>query len=143
MKAYTFSNGITIPKGTHIFAPLTSIHRDERIYENANKFDGFRFSRMREQEGEKTKHHASSTNPDFLQFGHGPHAWYALFSNLSYSSPGRFFAVNEIKLMLTLFIMRYDVRMKDDIRPDDVKLGPSIAPNLKAEIFLKRRGFPN
>lgn len=75
MRSHTFANGITIPKGKLVCAPLTSIHRDDDIYEAANEFDGFRFSRMREKKGENAKHHASNTNVDFLPFGHGRHAW--------------------------------------------------------------------
>jgi hypothetical protein len=49
---------------------------DEKTYPNALEFDGFRFSRMREQDGESAKHHSSNTSHDFLYFGHGQHAWY-------------------------------------------------------------------
>lgn len=80
VKTYTFRNGITIPKGTFVCAPLPSIHRDEDVYEDGEKFDGFRFSKLREQYGEKATYMASNTNPDFLQFGHGPHAWYTISS---------------------------------------------------------------
>lgn len=46
-------------------------------YENPNLFDGFRFSRLREQpaEGAATfNRHVVSTATDFVPFGHGPHA---------------------------------------------------------------------
>ena len=54
-------------------------------------------------------------------------------------SPGRFFAVNEIKLMLAIFLLQYDVKLSDGIRPADVKIGPSIAPSKTARVLLKRR----
>jgi cytochrome P450 len=76
MKPYTFANGVTIPTGTKVHAPLWSIHTDDTIYENPKEFDGFRFSNMREKNGEGAKHHASNTSTDYLQFGHGQHAWY-------------------------------------------------------------------
>lgn len=76
MKDYTFSNGITVSKGTRLHTPCTPIHKDENIYENANQFDGFRFYKLRERDGESAKHHATSTGLDYLQFGHGQHAWF-------------------------------------------------------------------
>jgi cytochrome P450 len=76
MKPYTFSDGVTIPKGNLIEAPTAPIHRDESIYENANVFDGFRFRNLRERQGENFKHYTWSTGIDFLHFGHGHHAWY-------------------------------------------------------------------
>jgi cytochrome P450 len=82
MKPFTFSNGVTIPKGVVVTAPVNPIQRDESIYENANQFDGFRFSKMREQNKESAKHHASNTGLEFLHFGHGPHAWYPHFLKL-------------------------------------------------------------
>ena len=142
MKMYTFTNGITVSKGIFVYASLSSIHKDNDVYENANKFDGFRFSKLRQQYGEKAKYLASNTNPDFLQFGHGPHAWYIQpYLNESHISPGRFFAVNEIKLMLAIFLLQYDVKLRDGIRPADVKIGPSIAPSRTAKVLLKRRDF--
>ena len=39
-------------------------------------FDGFRFARMREAEGEGTKHQYVNTSTEYVSFGHGKHAWY-------------------------------------------------------------------
>lgn len=72
MKPYTFSNGITVPSGTVLYSPQWPIHKDERIYENANEF---RFSKMRERHGEHSKFGASNTSKEFLSFGHGQNAW--------------------------------------------------------------------
>lgn len=75
LKPYTFKNGITVPKGTTLAAPLWPIHMDDGIYENAEQFDGFRFSKLRERCGENAKYYAANTNEEYLQFGHGQHAW--------------------------------------------------------------------
>jgi cytochrome P450 len=75
MRDYTFSNGITIPKGKVMVVPISLIHKDESFYENPTDFDGFRFSRMREVKGESGKHHSSNTSLEFLGFGHGVHSW--------------------------------------------------------------------
>jgi cytochrome P450 len=76
MKPFTFSNGVTIPKDTIVGVPLMGVHYDESVYENPNEFDGFRFSRRLAQEGENAKYHATNTSEEYLQFGHGPHAWF-------------------------------------------------------------------
>jgi cytochrome P450 len=75
MKPYTFTNGVHITKGTRVFSPLIGIHLDENIYSNPHEFDGFRFSKLRERDGESAKHHSSNTSSEYLQFGHGQHAW--------------------------------------------------------------------
>ena len=80
LKDFTFSDGTIVPKGTTVVAAARSIHRDEANYESALDFDPFRFSRLREGDGEGVKHQLVSTTSEFLSFGHGRHAWHALFS---------------------------------------------------------------
>ena len=71
---FTFSNGVTIPAGTVIAAPLIAIHTDEEIYPNPEKFDGFRFANLREHDGIAGQQ-VTSTSADYLSFGYGRHAW--------------------------------------------------------------------
>lgn len=50
-------------------------------------------------------------------------------------SPGRFFAVTLMKLMLAFLLLRYDIKTKDGVRPADINL----IPDVKAEILFRRR----
>lgn len=79
MKDITFNDGTFIPKGTVIAAAAHCTHVDETNYTDANAFDGFRFARMREVEGESTKHQYVNTSPKYIPFSHGRHAWYVWF----------------------------------------------------------------
>src|SRR6267154_1939799 len=75
MRPFTFSNGVTVPTGTLISIPASAAHRDERIFLNADKFDGFRFAKLRETEGDETsRYQAVSTSSEHLSFGVGRHA---------------------------------------------------------------------
>jgi len=76
MNSFTFSNGITIKRGEIVGTNIAGLHMDENIYKNAHIFDGFRFSRMREEKGDLASLYAANTSTEFLQFGHGRHAWY-------------------------------------------------------------------
>ena len=78
LKPYRFSNGVTIPKGTMVVAPVAGIHMDDTIYPGANEFDGFRFSRLRNEIGDTTKCDAVEVSTEFLHFGSGPHAWFSI-----------------------------------------------------------------
>jgi len=129
MRSYTFADGVIIPKGIVIAAPPLEIHMDEKIYENPLDFDGFRFSRMGEGDRlESAKYFASNTAPEYLHFGHGQHA-----------CPGRFFAVNELKVMLAFILLRYDVKTKDGTRPLDIRFQSRIIPNMSTQILFRRR----
>ena len=70
-----FSNGAVIPPNSFIVAAATGTHLDEDNYENPEIFNPWRFSNMREAEGEALKHQFVSTSLDYVPFGHGKHAW--------------------------------------------------------------------
>ncbi|GJE90628.1 cytochrome P450 [Phanerochaete sordida] len=98
---YTFADGTRVPKGTLVMAVSRSMHHDDAVYApDADAFDPWRFARMREADGDASlKHQMVHTSSDYVSFGHGKHA-----------CPGRFFAVNELKLMMAHILLTYDVR---------------------------------
>ena len=80
LKDVTLSDGTKIPASTHLAAATYAIHHDGALYPSPDKFDPFRFSRMREADGEGTKHQFVNTSLDYMAFGHGKHAWCVSFS---------------------------------------------------------------
>ncbi|KAN0118582.1 Cytochrome P450, partial [Russula decolorans] len=106
MRPFTFSNGVTVPAGTFVSVPANAAHRDERIYSNADKFDGFRFTKLRESEGDTTtsRYQAVSVSNEHLPFGLGRHTWQV---------PGRFFAVYEMKALLAHIVVTYDIKFAE------------------------------
>ena len=77
LRPFTFSNGVTIPAGTLVSLPMRAVQGDGETYADAHVFDGFRFSKLREQEGDgaAAKHLAVSTSVEHLAFGIGRHTW--------------------------------------------------------------------
>ena len=57
----------------------------------------------------------------------------------AYSSPGRFSAVNIIKLMLIFVLLGYDLKMKDAQRPKDFHVAFARLPDFSAEILFRKR----
>ena len=74
LRPFTFSNGVTVPTGTLIAAPLIAIHTNGEIYPNPDEFDGFRFAKLRENDGVAGQQ-VTSTSADYLIFGYGRHTW--------------------------------------------------------------------
>jgi cytochrome P450 len=68
-----------------------------------------------------------STSADYQPFGHGRHA-----------CPGRFFAANELKLLLAYMVLNYDIEMLKE-RPAGRWVGQTSLPNMKATIKVRRR----
>jgi cytochrome P450 monooxygenase-1 len=118
-------NGLKVPKGTKV---IVSAHHswDNSIYPNADKFDGYRFLRLRD-EGSTTAQFAT-TSPSTIGFGHGHLA-----------CPGRFFAGDEIKIALSHIILKYDFRLVPGTK---LKVNPSgfvSAADATGCIMVRRR----
>ena len=50
-------------------------HLEGVYYDNPWEFDPWRFSSMRDESGEGTKHQMVNTSTEYLPFGLGKHAW--------------------------------------------------------------------
>jgi cytochrome P450 len=77
LRPLKLSNGMTIPAGTLAAIPSSATHRDEITYPNPDEFDGFRFAKLRENEGETmtSTHQTVSTSSENVAFGLGRHTW--------------------------------------------------------------------
>ena len=85
MQDVTLHDGTFLPKGTLVVAAKCAMHDDDNNYEHADRFDPFRFARMREVPGETLKHQFVSTSPEYIPFGHGKLAWYVLEAHAALS----------------------------------------------------------
>ena len=79
LRPFTFSNGVTIPAGTLVAIPGSASHRDEENYRDPDKFDGFRFAKLRESLSEEdtstNRYQMVSTSSKHLVFGLGRDIW--------------------------------------------------------------------
>jgi cytochrome P450 len=77
LRPFTFSNGVTIPAGTLVSIPASAVHTDERTFSNPDEFEGFRFSELRESEGDAMtgRHQTVSVSSEQLASGLGRHTW--------------------------------------------------------------------
>lgn len=156
----TLEDGLHLPQGARMSVSSYGVHRDPDHYPNGEVYDAFRFSRIREDMEAKrltsptspmandhTNGHvtgntdkdrtadlireknlsAVSTSESFLAFGHSRHA-----------CPGRFFAANEIKLLLAYMSTKYEIEPLKE-RPKGMMLAEFIVPDMKATIRVRRR----
>ncbi|KAI0774403.1 cytochrome P450 [Fomes fomentarius] len=129
LKDITFHDGTFIPKGTTVLAAAHPTHYDETNYADASTFDGFRFARMREVEGEGMKHQYVNTSTEYVSFGHGKHA-----------CPGRFFAANELKAMLAYIVVNFDLKIPGDgERPQNIYYAQSVIPSPTGQVAFRKR----
>lgn len=134
-KTFTLSNGQVIPAGVVIEVPSAAISHDPEVFPDADKFDPWRFSRLREEAREAGQVEAAaqnqfvSVNPTVLTFGFGRHA-----------CPGRFFAANEIKMIVANFVLSYDMALPEGVtkRYPNLLFGSSSVPDPTKELLFKR-----
>jgi hypothetical protein len=108
---------------------------------------------MRESGGqmEGHKHQMVHLDPDFLFFGYGRSGWWVdclssmgdhvTNNEIMTFSPGRFFAVNEIKAMLAYILLNYDFRLADGAKgtPPPHWIGGGRSPNAFAKVEFRKR----
>jgi cytochrome P450 len=124
-------SGIHLPHGTLIAAHSHPLLREAELYEDPLEFKPFRFAERRHEEGveyvKRARNAFATTSNEYLAFGHGRDA-----------CPGRFFAANELKLLLGHALMNYDFEMQTG-RPENIWVILNLIPPMKATVRVKRR----
>ncbi|TVY28744.1 Cytochrome P450 monooxygenase [Lachnellula hyalina] len=145
LKTVIVKKGIYLPDGTHI--PCRTkigihaypLHHDADYYPNPTEFDGLRFCKPpTNKDGTSDSHPENmlgkekgiplvTTSATFMGFSHGKHA-----------CPGRFFASQQLKLVLAYIALNYDIKPIER-RPDNNWFVGSQAPPLGDKISIRRR----
>jgi cytochrome P450 len=91
-----------------IEVPAVCVNSDMDVFPDADKFDPLRFYKLRQDartagsvEGGALSQFVSVSQSS-LTFGYGRHA-----------CPGRFFAANEIKMILSNLLMCYEIKLEE------------------------------
>ena len=130
MKSFTLSDGTFLPKGAVVAAPRTMFDLDPEFIEDPEVFDGFRSYKKHLASGgagQFDKSQSVTTSPSYVTFGHGTHA-----------CPGRFFALDELKLLLCHLLLQYDIMFGEGNPLLPFTAGESIRPNPAQKLSLKK-----
>ncbi|KAK8044771.1 membrane dipeptidase [Apiospora rasikravindrae] len=135
-KPFQLHDGATLPAGTRIAFPVELMLQDADAFQDAPRFDGYRFQRLA-QEGARTDEgvniwKASHSHSRNLMFGFGSHV-----------CPGRFFAVRLIKIIFAHFLVEYDIESDwpEGGIPPGFQIEGSMIPHGTARISFKKRGL--
>ncbi|KAF5556061.1 cytochrome p450 [Fusarium napiforme] len=130
MRDYTLKDGLKVPKGTYMLTPSSASNLDPEVWgPDVLEFDPWRFHKLRQAPGQATQHSMVQTSPKFTYFGHGKHA-----------CPGRFFAVNELKVLLTYTLIHYDVRFPEgEPEPELMWFSGKTMPAMQTRVQWKKR----
>lgn len=128
-QAVTLSDGVRIPKGSHLMVGLDQMY-DRNAFPDSDPtaFDPERFLRLRQEPGQENKWNFVTTSPDHLVFGHGKH-----------SCPGRFFASNEVKIILAYLLISFDWDASAEGFREDVFNGVGNSSDRDAKAMIRLR----
>ena len=128
----TLSNSKHLPKGSRIAVPSDAIASDPALVPGGNPevFDPFRYARMREKSPEDARKHLfAMTDSVHMGFGYG-----------KYSCPGRFFAANEIKMLMGHLLLQFEWKYPEGCgRPRNATVDENLYPDPSAKILMRRR----
>lgn len=111
----TLSDGTVLPKGSRLMVAANFM--DPEVYREPEKFDAERFVKKRQESGQENAWQLATTSSEYTLFGHGQHA-----------CPGRFFAINELKILLCHLLLKYEWRFN----PEKGRSAPRFVANTKA-----------
>lgn len=134
MSPIELSDGKTIlPRGATIAIPGGPMSRDSTLYDDPQRFDGFRFYRP---EMEDTMS-PTNTQQDYTGIEPGNLSW----GNGRFTCPGRWYAAALIKLIVANLLVDYDISFPrgQRERPLNVKYDTETLPDFNQEIVIKRR----
>ncbi|TKA57275.1 hypothetical protein B0A49_10729 [Cryomyces minteri] len=127
-------SGLKLPKETMITAPAAAIATDPEIFREPNTFDGHRYMRLREEHKESASSLVLGMSTiDSLGFGLGNQA-----------CPGRFLAVNNLKLMMAKLMISWELTLEKNgqefqgPRPSMEYKDFSVVPPSQFSIRLKK-----
>ncbi|KGO48671.1 Cytochrome P450 [Penicillium expansum] len=124
------SIGPELPAGSLLCVDAHHIHNDEDLWEDPDTFDPMRFLKLRERDGVDSRHQFTSLGKDSPGWGDGTQA-----------CPGRVFAGNTIKIILTHLLDKYEIQLPPGAEKPKRHSMPngSMAPDLFARIMIRER----
>ena len=120
-------DGFHIPMGTRL-GVSSHASWDPKIFPNPEKFDPFRFVRLREQPGQENVWQLTTTRPEQIAFGHGQHA-----------CPGRFLAANEVKIALCHLLLKHDWELSSITMPKAISHGIMLDSDPTVKVKVRSR----
>lgn len=124
----TLSDGKVLAPGTHICLASYEISKDPTIISNQS-FDGLRYYELRKDPAEDKKMQYAMTDKNHLHFGHG-----------RFACPGRFFAANELKMILGELLLDFDFKFPDgQTRPVNINADEFLYPDPHTQLLMRRR----
>ncbi|CAJ2505364.1 Uu.00g127580.m01.CDS01 [Anthostomella pinea] len=125
------SDGSHFPAGTILQCNTNMLEEAPAVWGDPYAFDGFRFYKLRSKPEDANKFQFASPSYDSMQFGFGNDA-----------CPGRFFASNQIKIILAYILTHYDIKFEEGVvgRPKNFMFEVNVLADPTKMVLFKKIG---
>ncbi|UKZ45852.1 hypothetical protein TrVGV298_000045 [Trichoderma virens] len=130
MQPLKLSIGPELPVGTNICVDAHHINFSPDLWERPEEFDGLRHYRARQKPGNEQRFKFANLGSDAPGWGDG-----------SQACPGRLFADNTLKIILTHILMNYDFKFRPgETKPKKGSMpNGSMYPDMGAKLLFRKR----
>jgi cytochrome P450 len=139
VQPFALSNGQVLPAGVIVEAPNAPVSKDPDFFPDPHVFDPLRFYKIRQSKDSTssgTKKAELVANSQFvssgalsLSWGYGRHA-----------CPGRFFAANEVKMLVGKVLMEYELKLPPGVseRYPNFTYGDMTMPDPAKTVMIRK-----
>lgn len=153
MQPVTLHDGLVLPQGTHVCLAAGPISKDPQNVPSPMNFDGFRWCKDPKDRYALSPERAKSAlvngnGHDKDAVSDAPASFVTVTeTNMGFgygrqACPGRFFAANTMKAVLSRIILDYEfsfVEGKDGKRPANLLVGEHILPSMTSEVLFRKK----
>ncbi|KFA45495.1 hypothetical protein S40293_10289 [Stachybotrys chartarum IBT 40293] len=139
IKPFRLSNGESIPAGVYVQIPAGVMAFDEDLFSDAKTFNALRFFELQQAKDKETSHSKAVKSVTSTQLV-GVDQTNLIWGYGRHTCPGRFFAANELKMILAVILLHYEVKNPPGItgRHQDLWNGPYSIPDPEKTIMIRR-----
>ncbi|KAL9059674.1 MAG: hypothetical protein Q9206_001377 [Seirophora lacunosa] len=127
LSPFTSSDGTHVPANNWIVVPQQRMMKDPTLYRDPETFDGFRFV-MRGDDSTASESRLSHPSWRFPFWG-----------SVKQACPARFYVTDMTKMIISHFLMKYDMRLANENVADSFAWGPLRVPHPYLGFLLKER----
>jgi cytochrome P450 len=154
MQPTLLHDGLVLPKGIHICLASGPISKDSRFVSSPMTFDGFRWCKNPEDRYALSPELAITAlsngdnhEPDEKALNAPASFVTVTATNMGFgfgrqACPGRFFAANTMKAVLSRIILDYEFKFvegKDGKRPANLLVGEHIIPSMSSQVLFRKK----
>lgn len=128
---FHFADGAVVPANNWLCIPQHAIMLDQKYYDDPSRFNGFRF--VRPESVNATDYQAVKTNFSTPSFD------FPFWGGVTRPCPGRFYVSIVAKMVLSHFIMNYDIKLANPKASQSLAWSFALVPHPMTKLLVREK----